>query len=52
MTPRSPRWLAWTLRTKLALLKKIALEPQDHYRQFDYRTASGKVRPIAEPTLY
>ena len=49
MKPRSPRWLAWTLGTELALLKKIANDTQGHYRQFDYRTASGKVRPISEP---
>ena len=49
MEPRSPTWLAWTLRTELALLKKIAKAPQEHYRQFDHRTTSSKVRPIAEP---
>ena len=49
MKPRSPRWLASILRTELALLKKIATAPHDYYRQFDYRTASGKIRPIAEP---
>ena len=49
MAPRSPTWLARTLQTELAQLKTIAKNPQQHYRRFDHRTASGKVRPIAEP---
>lgn len=49
MEPRSQNWLAWILHMELAHLKAIAKDPQKHYRRFEHRTTSGKVRPIAEP---